>query len=91
MDAMIGEAGPTCDDTEKELPDYEYIGDSIMEDLLANVPKLQETTKQKLIFIRGLFVRFLIKDLLPVEAITDETRHPIRERENRATFGSLAL
>jgi hypothetical protein len=45
MDAMIGEVGPTPDDIENDLADYEYADNSITEGLLENVPKLQGTTK----------------------------------------------
>jgi hypothetical protein len=63
------------DDTENDLVDYQYACDSITEDLLENVPKLQGTTKQMLTFIRRLFVQFLLEDLLQAEAVTDKTRH----------------
>jgi hypothetical protein len=76
MDAMISEAGPTPDDTEIDLADCEYAGDSIMEDLLKNIPKLQGMTNQTLIFIRGLLFQFLREDLLQADAITDEAPHP---------------
>jgi hypothetical protein len=90
MDALIGEAAPTPYDTENDLADYEYTGDSITEYLLENVPKLQGMTKQTLTFIQELLVQFFLEDLLPAEAIIDETRYPSETEDSiRSRVDSL--
>jgi hypothetical protein len=87
---MIGKARPTPDDTDNDLADYEYVGDSITEDLLENGPKLQGTTEETLTFIHKLIVQFLLEDLLAGEAITDKIRHPSEtEDSTRSQMDSL--
>jgi hypothetical protein len=53
--------------------DYRYTGDSITEESLRNIPRLQVTREETLSFIQELLVGFLLADLPSSQLVGDET------------------
>jgi hypothetical protein len=72
---MIAEAvprsGPEFD--EGEIADSEFAGDSITEESLGSVPRLQVRRGETLTFIQELLIRFLHEDLSPSQPGGKET------------------
>jgi hypothetical protein len=75
LDVMTVEAvpGPAVEFDESDLADYEYTDDSITEESLRSVPRIQVRRGQTLTFIHELLVRFLREDLPPSQLAGDET------------------